>query len=64
MTSSTRNLITTVVVYVTIGIPAFCLAIYLTEVHFWGELQHLGHVGKQKIKCWPIKTWELADVRL
>ena len=37
------------VVYVTIGNPAFCLALYLTGVHFWGELQHIGDVNEQKI---------------
>ena len=37
--------------YVTIGKPAFCLNLYLTGVHFRGELQHVGHVGEQKIKC-------------
>ena len=31
--------------------PAFCLDLYLTGVHFRGDLQHLGHVGEQKIKC-------------
>ena len=35
----------------TIENPAFCLALYLTGVHFRGDLQHLGHVGEQKIKC-------------
>ena len=39
------------VVYVRIGNPAFCLALYLTGVHFRGELQYVGHVGEQKIKC-------------
>ena len=38
------------VVYVTIGNPAFCLALYLTGVHFRGELQHVGDVSEQKIK--------------
>ena len=32
-------------VYVTIGNPAFCLFIYLTDVHFRGELQHGGDVS-------------------
>ena len=41
------------VVYATIGNPAFCRAIYLTGVHFRGELQHVGHLGEQKIKCRP-----------
>ena len=30
--------------YVTIGNPAFCLALYVTGVHFRGELQHVGDV--------------------
>ena len=38
------------VVYVIIGNPAFCLALYLTGVHFRGELQHVGDVSEQKIK--------------
>ena len=37
------------VVYVTIGSPDFCLALYLTGVHFRGALQHGGHVGELKI---------------
>ena len=52
------------VVYVTIGNPAFCLALYLTGVHFRGELQHLVNVSEQKIKCRPIRTREIAEVRL
>ena len=44
--------------------PAFCLALYLTGVHFQGELQHFGPMGRQKIKCLPIRTWEIAGVRL
>ena len=35
-------------VYVTIGNLAFCLALYLTGVHFRGELQHVAHVDGQK----------------
>ena len=35
----------------TIGNPAFGVTLYLTGVHFRGELQHVGHVGEQKIKC-------------
>ena len=31
---------------------------------FVGELQHAGLVGEQKIKWWPIRTWEIAGVRL
>ena len=37
------------VVYVTIGNPAFCLTLYLTGIHFRGELQHVRYVGEQKI---------------
>ena len=40
----------TKVVYVIIGNPAFSLALYLTGVHFRGELQHVGIVSQQKIK--------------
>ena len=35
-------------VYVTTGNPAFCLFLYLTGVHFRGELQHGGDVSQQK----------------
>ena len=38
------------VVYVTIGNPAFFLALYLTGVCFRGKLKHVGHVGEQEIK--------------
>ena len=48
----------------TIGNQAFCLALYLTGVHFRGELQHVGHVGRQKSKCRPIRTREIGGVRL
>ena len=48
----------------TIGNPAFCLALYLTGVHFRGELQHVDHVGKQKIKCQPIRTRKIAGVKI
>ena len=34
----------------TIGNPAFCLALYLAGVFFRGELQHVGDVSEQKIK--------------
>ena len=43
----------------TIGNPAFWLALYLTGVHFRDELQHVGHVGKQKFKCPQIRIWEI-----
>ena len=39
------------VVYVTIENPAFFLFLYLTGIHFRGELQHVGEVSEQKIKC-------------
>ena len=52
------------IVYVTIGNPAFCLVLYLTDVTFRGELQHVGHVGGQKIKCRPIRTRQRGGVRL
>ena len=35
--------------YVTIVHPAFCLYLYLTGVHFRGELQHGGEINQQKI---------------
>ena len=35
----------------TIGNPAFCLFLYLTGVHFRGELQQINEISKQKIKC-------------
>ena len=56
-------------VYVTNGNPAFYLSLYLTGVHFRGELQHVGDVSeksreriKWKIKRRPIKTRE-SDTR-
>ena len=48
----------------TIGNPAFCLFLYLTGVHFRGELQHGGDVSQQKIKCRPIRTREIGGVSL
>ena len=36
---------------VTFGNPAFCLFLYLTGVHFRGELQNVGDVSEQKIEC-------------
>ena len=48
----------------TIGNPVFCFALYLTDVHFRGELQHVGDVKEQKIKCGPIRTREIGGVRL
>ena len=51
-------------VYVTIGNPAFCLFLYLTGAHFQGELQHVGDISKQKIKCWTNGTGEIGGARL
>ena len=48
----------------TIGNPAFCLGLYLTGVHFRVDLQHVGDVSEQKIKCWPIRIREIGGVRL
>ena len=42
-------------VYVAIGNPAFCLFLYLSGVHFRGELQQVGDASEQKIKFWPIR---------
>ena len=51
-------------VSVTIGNPAFCLTLHLTSEHFRGELQHVGDVSEQQIKCPPIRTWETGGARL
>ena len=51
-------------VCVTIENPTFCLFLYLTGVHFWGELQHVGEVSQQNIKCRPIRTGEIGGVTL
>ena len=45
------------------GNSAFFLVLYLTSVHFWGELQHLGEVSEQKFKWRPIRTREIGGVR-
>ena len=50
--------------YVTIGNSDFCHALYLTGIHFRGELQHVGDVSEQKIKCRPIRTREIGGARL
>ena len=49
-------------VYVTIGNPAFYFALDLTGVLSRDKLQHINHVGKQKFKCWPIRTWEKCQI--
>ena len=33
----------------TIGSPAFCLFLYLTGVHFRGELKHFGGASEQEL---------------
>ena len=48
----------------TVGDSAFCLPFYLASLHFRGELQHFGLVREQKIKGWPIRTREIADIKL
>ena len=48
----------------TIGNPAICIGLYLTGVHFRGEVQYFRHLGVQKIKCRPFRTREIGDVRL
>ena len=45
-----------------IGNPAFCLFLYLSGVHFQGELQHGCDVSQQKIKHRPIRTREIGAV--
>ena len=50
-------------IYVTIGNLAFRLSLYLTGVHFRGELQHSGQVIEQ-IKFQPIRTREIAGLWL
>ena len=47
----------------TIGGPAFCMVLYLTGV-FRGELQHVGNISEQKIKCHPSRTREIGGARL
>ena len=47
-----------------IGNPPFCLFLYLTGVHFRGELQHSGDVSQQKIKCRPIIAREIGGTSL
>ena len=51
-------------VYVTIVHRAFCLFLYLTGVHFRGELQHGGDVSQQKIKFRSIRARETGCVSL
>ena len=48
----------------TIGNPAFCLFLYLTGVHFRGELKQGGDVSQQETNCRPIRTREIGGVSL
>ena len=48
----------------TVGNPAFCIALYLTGVRFRDKLQDIGDVSEQKIKFGPIRTREIGGVRL
>ena len=48
----------------TIGNPAFCPFLYLTGVHFRGELEHDGDVSQQKLKRRLIRTREIGGVSL
>ena len=46
------------------GNPAFYLTLYLTGVHFRGQLQHVGDISEHKIKCSPIRTRKIGGARL
>ena len=48
----------------TIGNSAFCLFLYLTGAHFRGEVQHVGDVSEQIIKCLPMRNREIGGVSL
>ena len=48
----------------TIGNSAFCLALYLTGVHFRGELKHVGDASGQKMKCRPIRARQIGGATL
>ena len=48
----------------TIGNQTFCFVLYLTGVHFRGELQDGGDVSEWKIKGWPINRWCLTVRRI
>ena len=43
-------------VYMTIGNQDFFLFLYFTGAHFRGELQNVGDISPQNIKCGPIRT--------
>ena len=50
------------VVYVSIGNPASCLALYLTGIYLRGELHHVGDVSEPKIKC-PLEKSMVSDCK-
>ena len=52
------------VVYLIIGNSAFYLALYLTGVHFRGELQQVSTVSEQKLNCRPNRTRKIGGFRL
>ena len=45
------------------GNPDFCLFLYLTGIHFQGELKHVGDASQLKIKCF-LRTREKGGVSL
>ena len=47
-----------------IGKPTFFLSLYLTGIHFLGELQRGGDVSQQKFKYRLIRTREIGGASL
>ena len=45
-------------------IPSLLSRRYLTGVHLRGDLQQVGHMVEQKIKCRPIRSREIAEIRM
>ena len=45
-----------IVLIIHFDLQTFCRTFALTGIHFQGQLQHVGHVGQQKITCRPIRT--------
>ena len=43
---------------------AYWLALYLTGVHFRGELQYVRDVSEQNLKCRTSRTQEMGNGRL
>ena len=48
----------------TIGNAAFWPALCLSGVYFRDELQHVGRADERKIKCRPIRTREIAGIKV